>query len=380
MGQINQTEREYTHIVMEGTPYEVGRQQAEAVSGIPGLVNFYTKPLESFGTLTPAQLEEVILFNDQYCPGLNEEIRGFADGLKVPAERILYYSASYPRGGACGQMAVLPEITADGHLYVGRSYEWSMDDEMRLCTTRVKGKAAHIGFSIFLFGRFDGMNEHGLVVTMSAGCPGMPPKDKGVRFWVAIRAVLDQCRTVDEAEKLLKEIPISFNVNIIVADRSGEAALFEIAGPKVCVKRIGKGSQDQYVYATNQFTLPEMIDCDNNRMWQSLARLKAIERTLEATKPRIGKEDIRSILSSHVPDGLACHYYEDGLGTLWSELFDVTAGSLELCFGSPLLNGWHTFGLKDPVGVTAYTAKFINDAPKDPDSFWKRLLPGSTEL
>nr|MDF9459864.1 hypothetical protein [Bacillus pumilus] len=38
-------------------------------------------------------------------------------------------------------------------------------------TTHVKGSACHTGSSLLLFGRSDGMNEHGLSVTFSACGP-----------------------------------------------------------------------------------------------------------------------------------------------------------------------------------------------------------------
>lgn len=372
-------ERQYTYAVLEGSSYEVGKQQAEALMADKGTVEFFTKPCDEFGSLTSQDLDQIIRFNEQYCPGLNEEIKGFADTLQVPAENVIYYAASYPRGGACSHMAVLPEITRDGHLYVGRSYEWSLDDEMRLCTTRIKGKAAHMGFSIFQFGRFDGMNEHGLTVTMSMGVPGPSPKEKGVRFWVVIKTLLENCKTVNEAEKFIREIPISFYLNLMVADKTGEAALFEIACSKMSVKRIGPMTKEKYLCSTNHYNQPEMLGCDTNRMWQSLARYKAMADRLETKKPAIDKETIRHILSSHMPEGVACHYYKDWLGTLWSLLFDVTSGSMEVCFGSPVHNPWRSFSLGDSVGITTYRARFIDDKVPEP-GFWRRLPNGCNDL
>jgi len=56
---------------------------------------------------------------------------------------------------------VLPGLTASGHVLLGRSYAFddTMDD-LQLCTTRVAGKYAHVGFSLLLLGRLDGLNEH----------------------------------------------------------------------------------------------------------------------------------------------------------------------------------------------------------------------------
>ncbi|MFD1906382.1 carcinine hydrolase/isopenicillin-N N-acyltransferase family protein [Paenibacillus rhizoplanae] len=42
-------------------------------------------------------------------------------------------------------------------------------NQLLLSTTRVKGKPAHTGFALQLFGRYDGMNEAGLTVTTTSG-------------------------------------------------------------------------------------------------------------------------------------------------------------------------------------------------------------------
>ena len=53
-------------------------------------------------------------------------------------------------------------------------------------------------------------------------------------------------------------------------------------------------------------------------------------------------------------DGLCNHYYNDGFGTLWSMVFDINGESVDVCFSAPTHNSYRTFGLKDPVGITAY--------------------------
>jgi len=47
-----------------------------------------------------------------------------------------------------------------------------------------------------------------------------------------------------------------------VADRSGQAALIEVANTHRGVKRIHHASQEQFLWATNHYMLPEMIPYD----------------------------------------------------------------------------------------------------------------------
>ena len=67
-----------------------------------------------------------------------------ADGLELPVEQILFYDWSHLVQANCSHMVVLPPLTSDGHLLVGRSYEWKPEeDDLRLCTTRIEGRQPH---------------------------------------------------------------------------------------------------------------------------------------------------------------------------------------------------------------------------------------------
>lgn len=366
----------YTHVILEGTACEVGRLQGEMLrENSPEYARFLTSSADGRepGAEEAARL---LKYFDRYCPGINEEVEGFAASLGVEPIQAAYYALSAPLSGQCSHMALLPGITQDGHVLMGRSYEWNDEDEFRLVTTRVKGKASHMGFSLFQFGRFDGLNEYGLGVTMSAGVPGSQPQEEGLKFWAVIRTLLDCCKTVDEALKLIDGMPISFNWNLILADRTGEAALVEIACQNRAIRRINKTTAAQYVCATNQYTLPEMLQYDTNRMRHSVDRYNAIRRAVDASAPQASRETIRRVLSAKTPEGLCCHYYKDWLGTLWSMIFDITDGTVEICFGSPQANPWRQFDLTGAPGVTPYKAVLPNEKVAEPQVFFGRLQPG----
>lgn len=342
-------EARFQHVVLEGTSYEVGRWQAEVAQqratppNIPLSLDYEPG---HFGFRDLTEMQELM---ERYCPGLNDEIRGFADGLGLPLEKIFHYGAAYPRLGQCSHMVALPAITADGHVYAGRSYELNPDDEdLRLCTTRVRGKAAHVGFSTVLLGRLDGINEHGLAVTMSSVRVAEPPQPKGLDLWVAVRALLDGCKSVGEAVDLLLSMPLCGCTNYIVMDREGSAALVEVAGARRTVRRIGPTSEAQYLLSTTHYTSPELVQFNGEGAMGFTAPLyKAVEAWLQAHAPYIGKETLRGILSKEWPDGCCCPFYQQGAGTLWSMILDVTAGEVEVCFGAPTHNGWRSYTPRD---------------------------------
>jgi predicted choloylglycine hydrolase len=390
----------FTHIVLEGTPYQVGWSQGEALKNDPARAHYLTPPLPFLDHYSRQEAQAALAYYETYCPGIREEIQGAADAFGVPVEEIAFLGGkskqdgfspvpvagpgsgtSGPnRGSHCSQFAVLPSATADGHLYAGQNVDCGPDDlDLRLCTTRVQGKPAHIAFSDMIFGRVDGLNEHGFCVTTSWGAPGVWLRGEGLPYFAVVRVLLDRCKTVDEALALLAELPVAWCTNFILSDRSGHAALVEVANEHRGVQRPGRGAQNgrgPFLCATNHYTLPEMKPYDAARRRESVVRYGTIVTRLGGALPHVDKEDIRGLLSEPPPAGVCLRHYSGGLGTLWSMICDVTEATLEVCFGAPnsARNGWQTFGLGGPPGSAEYPAH-LPDEPARP-GFWERLPPG----
>jgi Predicted choloylglycine hydrolase len=340
------------HIKLEGSSYEVGKQLGGMVLSVPGLADAHALKERVF---TEGEEKEACRLFDEFCPGVNEEIQGFADVLKIPEGQAIYYIMSYLRPG-CSQVAVVPPLSADGHVLLARNYDFGDKmEEMTLYTTKIKGRYAHIGTSLMLFGRGDGMNEYGLAVSQtSAGLPvgsmefARKPAIKGLQFWAVIRSVLENCRSVDEAVYLSKQMPIAYNINMMLADRDGNAALVESFNGEKAVKKIGRESEEHFICSTNHVHLPELKKYDPMSMRNSVVRYNLIDDTING-KDTVTKDDLKGLFSRRYPEGLCCHFYDDFFGTLRSMIFDATEGTLNMCFGSPDLNRWHTFNIDGDI-------------------------------
>lgn len=360
----------FTYQVMEGDAKEVGREEARALKRVaPGAVPFFTNPLGGDATRL-AEAEDLLRMTDTWCPGLVPEIEGFAKELGTRPESVVWYTATIPHSGHCSHFAILPDRSATGGVICGRSYEWSLEDEFTLRTVRVRGHYGHTGFGVFCFGRYDGLNEKGLWVSMSAGNPRPDrplPSNRGFRFWALLRTILDRAASVDEAIEIASSFPLAFELNLIVADRGGHAALIE-KGPEVqSVRRADNGT----LFSTNHFVLLGTRDGQPDIFAHSDVRARYLAKSLAGGK--LSADDARRILSARIPDGVVAHYYKEYFGTLWSAYADLSAGNFNVCFGAPdvATNEFLPFRPDDPVGVTEYYAELPDETA--PDGTWIRI-------
>lgn len=340
---------------LAGSSYEIGKKLGEITASIPPLKAVHTAGFPEFDE---AEVEEAKALFDRWCPGLNEELSGFADALGVPAKQIVYYAMTSLRPN-CSQIAVLPSMTESGELLVARSYEFNpMMEDFTLVKTSVTGKYTHMGTTVLQFGREDGFNECGLSVTMSS-C-GFPvgadknmrrPKLKGLQYWAVIRSVLENCKDVEEALSFVKDMPIAYNLNMILADKTGQMALVETLDGRMAVRRLPDESGDQYLCATNHQVLPELISCEPVAMRHSLVRYHWIRKTMDKAGT-VSREMLKNMLLSKYPEGQCCHFYKDFFGTTKSMVISPSAGTIELCWGGEAENGWQVYEIDKPLAFS----------------------------
>ncbi len=72
------------------------------------------------------------------------------------------------------------------------------------------------------WGALDGMNEDGLVASLTFG--GSFARGRGFSMILVLRYVLETCRTVTEAVAVLTRVPVPMSQNVTVLDRSGAFA------------------------------------------------------------------------------------------------------------------------------------------------------------
>lgn len=361
--------------VAEGSHYEVGKQRAITLKeNYPEDVAYYISPMEGQDYISAATAHKRMMLIDKICPGFVDEIQGFADEVGTEPEKMICYANSYHNSQHCCQFAVLPSNTSDGHFYVGRSYEYFVRDERSLCITRVSGKPKHIGFSLQNAGRMEGINEYGLVVSMSSTAYLKPLAGDGCEFWVAIRAILDRCKDVYEAQCLLEEIPLCTNANFLVADAANHASVFEVASFSSDKKRISvRKPFGGLLIATNHYVSHEMKEFDEPHFWHSEMRYSSVWNSLLRDAPTINDDKMKKLMSTPYPYGPCCHFYSSGMGTLRSMIFDVSEKKVKVSFGPPDLNPWYEVDMDAPIGLKEIVCKYDNVEIEDPEQFWREM-------
>jgi len=127
-------EKDFQHVVLEGTAYEVGQQQGEILKRQnPEAARWYASGKTDPKKLGFKDFEELRAFYEEYSPGITDEIQGLADGLGVKPDNLQIYNPPIYQSGNCSQFAVLSSVTDDRHVYVGRSYEYHHNENDFAC-------------------------------------------------------------------------------------------------------------------------------------------------------------------------------------------------------------------------------------------------------
>jgi predicted choloylglycine hydrolase len=101
-------------------------------------------------------------------------------------------------------------------------------------------------------GCYDGMNEDGLVASLTFG--GSPALGRGFSVIVMLRYVLETCRNVEQAVAALSGIPIAMSQNVTLLDWSGAYATLFLGpdrAPAVSPVRVCANHQETAATATD---------------------------------------------------------------------------------------------------------------------------------
>ncbi len=179
----------------------------------------------------------------------------------------------------CATMLVeSPRSKTDAPLF-GRNFDWvaskGLPQQAIVMVFKPEGKYAFASVTLSpITGVISGMNEHGLCCTINEIHLNQA-KDKpkfdwdGVPTMLAFRRVLEECKTVADAEKLLRSLKRTTTASLSICDTQG-GAVFEITPKSIEVRT----PTNDLTLCTNHFTSDTLGVPEKKGCWRLAKLLK----------------------------------------------------------------------------------------------------------
>jgi len=345
-------------IEASGKPFELGRAigkkcASKAVQyrkSIAASVEFYT----GFKWKEAVERAELFLpFAEDFDSDHVEELKGFADGSKLPFGEIFALSCHEllsPTGfKGCTDVAVNGDVTSDGRVLAAHNEDWSptAQETVVLLHAKPKGKPEFIAACYAGFLPSCGMNSAGISLTGNA----LSPNDSriGIPKSFPVRKVLEAKRVGEALEYAMPDSRAS-SYNNIVSDKNGE--IYSLEGSATDCAWIY--AIDGYLVHTNHYVAEKMqrFEEDPSAIACSVFRYNRALRLVEDQLGSVTVESLHGLLSDHVnKPGSICRHPTPGVDpldiseTIFSVIFDLTNLEAHILKGKPCTGGFVKYSL-----------------------------------
>ncbi len=294
-------------LVAAGTPDEMGRQIGSlSATGLKSLLGHQDDFYRGLGL--PRARDLVVQAGQLMLPKFPAdqrlELDAIAKASDMPADILttanVMYEFSRLRG--CSVLMVEPGRSTTGGPLFGRNFDFPtfgfLDRYSMVVVYRGKGKHAFASVTFpGLVGCVSGLTDVGLcraVLVVNLSNDGAPRFDPaGVPIEMCFRRVMEECKTVDEAEKLLRSLKRSSMCNLAICDLH-DAAVLEIT-PKTVARRPGV---DGLCSCTNHFRTPELttgVVCQRYNALEMSRQLEKLDVAAVAHKLDVVNEGRQTI-------------------------------------------------------------------------------------
>ena len=287
---------------------------------------------------------------DRHMPELTpiyDELCNLAGGGDVESRFLSFYCPP-PYLTGCSQAV----WSGDEPLLV-RNYDYNPKAvDAVLLKTRWGGRRV-MGMSDGLFGLVDGMNDAGLVASLTFG--GRQATGEGFGVPVILRYILQTCETVAEARDVLVRVPCHMSYNVTVLDRNRDYLTAYLAPDREALIT-------HAAVATNH---QERVE------WKSHARFTATverERFL-LQRLTLHPETREKFMGSFLKPPLYSLAFSHGFGTLYTAAYRPAHREVEVLW--PGRNWRKSFdGFSEDVVTVNYPAPYANAAEAGVPNLW----------
>jgi hypothetical protein len=291
-------------LVVEGTPDQIGQQVGVlAVKPAARLLSYPKDFLKAFGLeLTwPLFVRAGQELLKQFPPDHLREMEALIKAAETDRDTVVAANTMFDikKFIACSALIVEPERSATGGTLMGRNLDYpslGYIQEYSLVTVyRPAGKHAFVSIGFpGVVGCLSGMNDAGLsvaVLEVFAVRDGTERYDiAGTPYALCYRRILEECATVDAAEKLLKSMRRITTTNLAVCDKQG-GAVFEVTPRHVIRRR----AEQSVCPCTNHFLTGDLKPAKQPNWYHTMERYQALERICRK-KAKLDLDDIHQAL------------------------------------------------------------------------------------
>jgi hypothetical protein len=320
-------------LVVQGTPQEIGEQIG--MLGVKPAARLLHYPKDFLARIPLAEVAWSVLVSEgkrmlkQFPPDHLQEMDAIAKASGFDRDYIVAANTMFDLKKliACSALIVQPDRSATRGPLFGRNLDYPsfgyLHEYSLVTIYRPKGKHAFasIGFP-GVVGCLSGMNDAGLslaVLEVFAVKDGQEKyDDTGTPYALCYRRILEECATVDEAERLLKSMKRITTTNLAICDKHGGAVL-EVT-PKHVARRL---PENNVCACTNHFLTPDLKPDELENFFNTLKRYQALLKTCQG-KQHLDLADVQASL----------HAAHQGRGTLQTMIFEPAALRLHLAFGT----------------------------------------------
>jgi hypothetical protein len=314
-GRHGKGELRYIHgvpvLTVSGTHEEMGEQigvlALKPAASIPAFAKHFLKQI-GLEMAWPVLVHAAHNLEPQFPPDHLKELNAAARASGVDRDSLVLINTIYDltRLVGCSTVIVGAERSATKAPLLGRNLDFYPIDNVQhyglVIVYRPRGKHAFASITYpGLFGCMTGMNDAGLclaanqVASAADGSPKLDPK--GVPVVFAFRRVLEECRTVAEAERLLRSLRRTTTVALTICDPKG-GAVFEITPKSLVARR----PEDGFCACTNEFRSKELATSTRCNRYEALEKSRglrtfdraAVARALDAANA--GKFTIQTMI------------------------------------------------------------------------------------
>jgi isopenicillin-N N-acyltransferase like protein len=311
--------------------------------------------------LPPARLVELSAYS-----------RTMPDASELPGspfQRLVYYHALHdmtqrldgsPLVG-CTAFAVWGSQTVNGHLLVGRNFDFEggdiFDEDKAVLAFHTPGKHAFVSVAWpGMMGVVTGVNDQRLYVSINAARVD-DPFQPGIPMAFLVREILESCSTVKEAIALIKTNQVMVPDALLIADgKVPEAVVVELAPRSLAVRRGPSGT----LGVANHF-LDNSFRSDASNDWlrrymTSDARYRRVTQLLKRFSGRFDPRTAAMVLRNRTgiddePLGLGNRNALDALIATHGVVADLTDMVLWVSRGPHLLGPFVAIDLKPLFGI-----------------------------